>query len=123
MYHCQKRGGFIYFVQEQELLRIKIGFTSGSPLRRVHKLRNASSQRLEIIGIEVGSIDYEKKLHRRFSHMRERNEWFRPERELIEYVNDLLYGTEFEKALWAMVTAEPRFAMNTANNNSFLTRS
>lgn len=111
MFDYERRGGFIYFIQEVERRNIKIGFTSGSPLRRLHALRNASSDMLEIVGIEVAlSKDREAHLHRRFALLHVRNEWFRPETELIEYITSLRYGTDLENALQASIKATPRFA-------------
>src|SRR5665647_2964244 len=43
-YDYERRPGFVYFVQETELRRIKIGFTSSHPVKRLSTLSNASSQ-------------------------------------------------------------------------------
>ena len=46
MHDYWKCEGFIYFIQEEALLNIKIGFTSGSPLRRLRVLGTSTSQKL-----------------------------------------------------------------------------
>lgn len=95
----QNRAGFVYFIQEAELKRVKIGFTTGHPLRRLRKLANATSQELTFLGFQVGNEDLEKKLHDKFAYCHYRNEWFCPAQELLSYIDDLPYGSEFERAL------------------------
>ena len=46
--------GFVYFIQEAELSRIKIGFTTSHPLSRLKTLSNASSQELVFLGFQLG---------------------------------------------------------------------
>jgi hypothetical protein len=99
------RAGFVYFVQECELLRIKIGFTTSHPASRLKSLSNATSQEIRFIGFEVGDERREKALHRRFAHLHRRNEWFEPGEELMSYVENLSYGSEYEKALEHFILA------------------
>ena len=99
------RAGFVYFVQEAELRRVKIGFTMSHPASRLKALANASSQELFFIGFEVGSEQREAVLHRKFAHLHCRNEWFEPGTDLLQYVEALRYGSEFEKALQAFILA------------------
>lgn len=56
----QNRCGFVYFIQEEELRRIKIGFTASHPLGRIKDLRVASSQVLHFIGFQLGDQKLEK---------------------------------------------------------------
>ena len=93
------RAGFVYFVQEAELKRIKIGFTASHPAKRLKTLANASSQRLVFLGFQVGDEVLEKKLHRKFVSLHCRNEWFHAGADLLAYIDRLSYGSEFEKAL------------------------
>ena len=98
-YNYDKRGGFIYFIQESILKNIKIGFTSSHPRSRLKTLANASSQELEIIGFLVAGKEHEKKLHSKFKHLHVRNEWFSPGKDLVYFISKLNYGSEFEKEL------------------------
>ena len=95
--------GFIYFIQEDELKAIKIGFTSGSPLKRLQTLNNASSQLLTIIGVEFGNEKKEAALHARFNHLRKRREWFHPGQDLLDCINALDYGQYFNQQLAVLV--------------------
>ena len=93
------RAGYVYFVQEAELLRIKIGFTTSHPLQRLKTLANASSQALIFLGFQIGDELLEKKLHAKFNAIHCRNEWFHAAPDLLAYIEKLSYGTEFEKEL------------------------
>ena len=93
------RVGYVYFVQEAELKRIKIGFTASHPLNRLKTLSNASSQKLVFLGFQIGDEKLEKKLHGKFNSLHCRNEWFHAGPDLLAYIDRLSYGSEFEKAL------------------------
>lgn len=93
------RVGFVYFIQETELSRIKIGFTTSHPLSRLKTLSNASSQELVFLGFQLGDESLEKKLHRKFASLHRKNEWFEPGAELLTYIDNLTYGSEFELGL------------------------
>ena len=95
----QNRAGFVYFVQEVELRRIKIGFSTSHPLSRLKTLANASSQELVFLGFQLGDEVLEKKLHRRFVGLHRRNEWFEPGQDLLQYISNLSYGNELELEL------------------------
>lgn len=97
--HGLNRAGFVYFVQEAELKRIKIGFTASHPSKRLKTLANASSQRLVFLGFQLGDESLEKKLHSKFHSLHCRNEWFHAGPDLLAYIDRLSYGSEFEKAL------------------------
>lgn len=101
----QNRVGFIYFVQEAELTRIKIGFTTSHPLSRLKTLSNAASQELVFLGFQLGDELLEKKLHLKFGFLHRRNEWFEPGAELLAYIVNLTYGNELELGLKQYVLA------------------
>ena len=105
----QNRAGFVYFVQEEELRRIKIGFTTSHPLARIKTLRNASSQALNFIGFQLGDEKTEAKLHLRFKHLHRRAEWFDPGEDLLKYIDALSYATDLEKALRRYIPAPGDF--------------
>lgn len=107
--HRQNRAGFVYFVQEIELKRIKIGFTTSHPLSRLKKLANATSQELVFLGFQLGDESLEKKLHRKFAALHRRNEWFEPGASLVHYIEQLSYGNEFERELQRYVLAPGQF--------------
>jgi Meiotically up-regulated gene 113 len=107
---AQNRAGFVYFVQEAELLRIKIGFTTSHPSTRLKALSNASSQHLYFLGFKVGDEKLEKQLHTKFKSLHCRNEWFHPGEELIAFIDALAYGSELERELRKFVLSpgQPR---------------
>ena len=66
----------IYFIQEGDRTgAIKIGLsTNDRLLRRLDQLQSGNSSRLRIIGVEIGSQEYETKLHYIFREHRVRGE-------------------------------------------------
>lgn len=106
----QNRAGFVYFAQEAELRRIKIGFTTSHPSSRLKTLATASSQELFFLGFQVGDEKLERRLHEKFSFLHCRNEWFHPGDELLAYIERLSYSSEFERALrqYVLAPGEPR---------------
>lgn len=103
-----RRAGFIYFVQEDVLRNIKIGFTSAHPASRLKALANASSQKLTLIGFIISDKPHEKRLHRRFHHLHVRNEWFEPGEDLVKFISSFEYGGEFERQLAQFVKVPGR---------------
>ncbi|MEM6471699.1 MAG: GIY-YIG nuclease family protein [Planctomycetota bacterium] len=76
----------IYFIQPKYGGLIKIGYTSKDPVERLRELQTGSSQELELLMTEPGTLGDEKKLHDEFRNYRVRGEWFRPGRELVHRV-------------------------------------
>ena len=103
------RAGFVYFIQESELRRIKIGFTTSHPSSRKRELETATSQELFFIGFQLGDEKTEKALHKRFKHLHRRKEWFEPGEDLLGYIQGLSYGSEFEKELRKFIPAPGDF--------------
>ncbi len=83
----EQRPGYVYFIQEVETKRVKIGFTSGSPTKRRKTLSSGNSRELKLIGVQIGSRQLEKKLHRRFHYLHLRNEWFEWDPRLGSYID------------------------------------
>ena len=104
-----KRRGFIYFIQEDARNSIKIGFTSGNPRDRLRHLSTPIGPRLEIIGVQIGTLALETKLHKRFRNLRIGREWFRPEPSLLYYISKLDYGDTFGRELQELLTSMPRY--------------
>ena len=71
----------IYFVQEEFSGFIKIGYTANLD-QRVKSLSSTMPGKITLLHYMSGGINEEKALHERFSDLRVKNEWFRPEREL-----------------------------------------
>lgn len=65
--------GRVYFISGGGM--IKIGYAK-DPAKRLSELQTASAIELVLIGSMPGSVALEKYLHKRFSRLRERGEWF-----------------------------------------------
>ena len=79
--------GFVYFIQEEETGRIKIGF-SENPFQRLKELQTGNSSKMTLIGQIEGGADEENNIHREFAEerIRENGEWFRPSERLTNYI-------------------------------------
>ena len=84
--------GFIYFIQEEETGRIKIGFSEKHPKGRLQDFQTGNSNKLNLIGYIEGTYEDETILHQEFSEERIRkdNEWFKSSPRLIERIKKLL---------------------------------
>jgi hypothetical protein len=77
----------VYFVQSGSGGPIKIGKTSGKPGNRLTGLRCGSAEELQLLGVIQDAPEIlEKELHKRFSTLRVRGEWFRPDVELLHFI-------------------------------------
>ena len=99
----------IYFIECQDF--IKIGWCKLLNIyRRRSELQGGNPFKLEVIGVIFresgnGIKKEENALHKRFGHLRHRNEWFRKCPELLNYVQEhtenadlyLQKGLEYEK--------------------------
>lgn len=69
--------GFVYFLLQENLARVKIGFTSKAPTERIKQLQTANPDKLiPIFVIENKSPWTEWELHERFNEYRVSGEWF-----------------------------------------------
>ena len=75
----------IYFIKALNSGLIKIGYTKNVG-ERVASLRSNSPEELHILKITEGDIEDEKRIHNKFKHFNERNEWFRPEKSLLDFI-------------------------------------
>ncbi|MDH5651290.1 MAG: GIY-YIG nuclease family protein [Gammaproteobacteria bacterium] len=70
---------YTYFIIENEdndIHRIKIGF-SKEPAKRIKELQTGNSRKLALMGwIETGDASLEKRLHKKFKSSRINGEWF-----------------------------------------------
>lgn len=82
----------VYFIENVETKRIKVGFTDGCVAARLRTLQTGSDAKLRLLGVLESSGQNgttEQQLHRRFRLHHYRGEWFNKEvytlvRELLE---------------------------------------
>ncbi len=83
----------VYFIENTETGRIKVGFTTGSVNARVEALQIGSDCLLRLLGSVVADQDAgttELQLHRLFSQWHHRGEWFTSE--ILPRVREILAG-------------------------------
>lgn len=85
----RKRKGFVYFIRAKgdPSSPIKIGWTTNI-IGRLEALQTGFPHELEVVGSTPGDIQREKDLHKRFSGLRLRGEWFSPSADLLEYIRE-----------------------------------
>lgn len=79
-----KIDGTVYYIACPETLRVKIGFTNGSPAARLRALRTGSPTDIRLIAIHPGTHDDEQRIHRWFADQRMRGEWFEVDETLFQ---------------------------------------
>lgn len=84
--------GYVYFIGAAQSGAIKIGFTTGNPLRRLAALQTANCEDLVLLAVVDGSPQLEGEMHRRFAQNNVRGEWFDPTGALGEFVRNLRHG-------------------------------
>lgn len=75
-----------YFIRDAE--GIKIG-RSISPRARMHDLQAGNGSRLELLVAVSEKRLTEAAAHRQFAHLRTHREWFRPEQDLLDFIEAL----------------------------------
>lgn len=74
---------------------IKIGYTARLPRSRLASLAGRLRRVITVVGLMSGPCSVERTLHNRFGHLRAPTpadwgrEWFRPEHELLEFIETL----------------------------------
>ena len=83
-----KDSGTIYFIRVDGKNQIKIGWTThGHHKKRLTSLQTGNPEKLILLAIsENQKKEKEQELHKKFSHLRIRNEWFELTEELLEYM-------------------------------------
>lgn len=71
----------IYFITARSVGMVKIGHAK-NPQTRAVAIRCHSPVAIELERVGVGGREEERELHKRFSHLRERGEWFRLDQSL-----------------------------------------
>ena len=84
--------GFVYFIQEEESGRIKIGFSEKHPKGRLNDFQTGNSNKLILLGYIEGTFQDESNLHQEFSQERIRkdNEWFKSSPRLKDRIKELV---------------------------------
>ncbi len=75
----------IYFIQDTENRRIKIG-VSAEPAQRLKQLQTSHASELKLIAVMDGTRSEEQALHQLFT--RKRGEWFEPTRDLLAFIRE-----------------------------------
>ncbi|MGC2101375.1 MAG: GIY-YIG nuclease family protein [Candidatus Sulfotelmatobacter sp.] len=78
----------IYFAQHRTGEPIKIGFASDAK-SRFRTLQIANWKTLKCLALIKGTQEDERQLHERFKGIHHRGEWFKPARELRDYIKSL----------------------------------
>lgn len=78
--------GYVYFIQAEANGFIKIGWTDKHPSYRFRELQTAAPCTLVPLGAIRGHRRLEWDLHNRFGHIRSHGEWFRPETDLLAFI-------------------------------------
>lgn len=76
----------VYFIRSGEA--VKIGVSINVPLRTT-VLATGSPWPVDLLAVMPGDRAAEKRLHRRFAHLRLKGEWFRAEPELLDFIATL----------------------------------
>jgi hypothetical protein len=79
----------VYFILNQTTGLVKIGRSTNTVMRYA-SLSTAAAEPLEII-YEIHIVDgapLERELHKRFSHLRQRGEWFQYSVEIKDFIDD-----------------------------------
>lgn len=80
------KGNYVYFIQAPNRL-IKIG-KSNNPKQRLKDLQHMSPVHLKIKRVIKGGLRLEHALHVYFKHLRKHGEWFEPNYELKQFINN-----------------------------------
>lgn len=86
----EKPKSWVYFIQSENK-DIKIGY-AGNPRSRLADMQTAHGRPLTLLGAVPGDMTMEKGLHKRFAHLRMMGEWFRPDPELLFFIEGICYG-------------------------------
>ncbi len=91
----------IYFVLAEEVNRCKIGFST-DPKKRLQALSSSSPAFLRLLGVIEGELEDEADLHRDFAALRAKNEWFRYESPLVEFIQKAVAGSDAARKIREM---------------------
>lgn len=81
-------GKVVYFIQGETNPLIKIGIASDLN-SRLSGIQTGNPDRLKVLATIPGGKEEEKIIHNKFSHLRIRGEWYKPEPDLLSYIHSL----------------------------------
>lgn len=83
---CSKKttSGFVYFLKCGD--KIKIG-KAEDVRKRMAGIQTSSPDIVECLGVTTGGVREERRLHKKFSHLRHHGEWFVDATEIREFIN------------------------------------
>jgi len=84
--------GCIYFIRSEKTHAIKIGFTADQVEKRLSSLQTAHPYKLQLLATTLGTVEYEKSLHARFSSHRLEGEWFKPHPDVLAFISVIKNG-------------------------------
>ena len=79
---------YIYFIQEGDNGPIKIGI-SRDPENRVRAIQVSCSKTTKLLCSVLGTVEKESALHEQFKNIRLHGEWFKPSKELVDFIAKL----------------------------------
>jgi hypothetical protein len=79
--HPWDEQGWVYFIRKGDL--IKIGWTS----HRQRRFRELQPD--HVLATTPGTVYDERRCHAAFAHLREHGEWFRPEPDLLAFIDGI----------------------------------
>ncbi len=80
-----RRGGYVYFVQDEVTGLIKIG-TTNHLRHRIQQLKSEGGRPVKLLGYIWGRFAKEREMHARFAAFRVQGEWFEPQPELLTFI-------------------------------------
>jgi hypothetical protein len=82
--------GYVYFFLCSGTATVKIGVTASHPARRRRSLQTGAPGELRLLVYAPGTAADERRLHRRFAHLRRQGEWFAYKDDLHDFVRALV---------------------------------
>ena len=92
----------VYFIQGKLTGLIKIGHTTSKTLRdarqlRIEELQAFSPDELIVLAVVLNWTRLEElAIHKKFLHLRVHHEWFRPAKDLLDFINYFVRGNPIE---------------------------
>lgn len=85
--YWSKVSGWVYFLESQANLYIKIGWTVNLD-RRFRTISTMSPVPIKVLGVMAGGEEVERKVHFRFSESCHHGEWFEPSDSLHDFIRE-----------------------------------
>lgn len=85
---------YVYFVQAEKSLAIKIGIST-NVAARFSSLCTGNHEKLRLVCWTEGGDVKERALHKRFAEYRIHYEWFNPGPRLVDFIHTVLRGEEY----------------------------